>query len=266
MRNRASTQGRTGITPINRNDQQARGKLLHLACRYAPGLGTFLRYQPSWLGSDIAAGLSVAAIALPVGIAYSDLAGVPAVIGIYSAIFPLLAYALFGSSRQLMTGPDAATCIIVAASLGPLAGGDPRQYLALMVMLTLVTGVLYLIGGIARVGFIANFLSQPILAGYLNGIALIILIGQLPKLFGYTGTAGETFSRLVEFVDKLDQSHLPTLFLGLSLLAAMVVLRRLLPRLPVALVVVCITKNTGTPAVKIVPSHLPRASCQPVNS
>ena len=102
-----------------------------------PGLETFARYNPSWLRSDLGAGLSVAAIALPVGIAYADLAGVPAVIGMYSAIFPLLAYALFGSSRQLMTGPDAATCIIVAASLGPLAGGDPERYLALMVILTL---------------------------------------------------------------------------------------------------------------------------------
>ena len=87
----------------------------------------------------------MAAIALPVGIAYSELAGVPAVIGMYSAIFPLLAYALFGSSRQLMTGPDAATCIIVAASLGPLAGGDPERYLALVVLLTLMTGSLYIL-------------------------------------------------------------------------------------------------------------------------
>jgi high affinity sulfate transporter 1 len=212
--------------------------LLRLTCHYAPGLGSLLRYQPSWLSSDIAAGLSVAAIALPVGIAYSDLAGVPAVVGMYSAIFPLLAYALFGSSRQLMTGPDAATCIIVAASLGPLAGGDAQLYLALMVVLTLMTGILYIIGGLARLGFIANFLSQPILAGYLNGIALIILTGQLPKLCGYTSTTTETFSQLGEFAGKLPQAHPPTLILGLGLLVAMVVLRRLAPRLPAALVVV----------------------------
>jgi MFS superfamily sulfate permease-like transporter len=92
-----------------------------------PGLGLYKHYDRSWLRADLVAGLSVAAIALPVGIAYADLAGVPAVIGMYSAIFPLLAYALFGSSRQLMTGPDAATCIIVAAALGPLAGGDPDR-------------------------------------------------------------------------------------------------------------------------------------------
>jgi high affinity sulfate transporter 1 len=223
---------------MDHNDPQARSTAFHRVYRYAPGLGSLLRYQSSWLGSDIAAGLSVAAIALPVGIAYSDLAGVPAVVGMYSAIFPLLAYALFGSSRQLMTGPDAATCIIVAASLGPLAGGDTQLYLALMVVLTLMTGALYIIGGVTRLGFIANFLSQPILAGYLNGIALIIITGQLPKLCGYTSSTGEIFSQLIEFPGKLPQAHPPTLMLGLSLLVAMVVLRRLSPRLPSALVVV----------------------------
>ena len=205
-----------------------------------PGLGIFTRYDRSWLRSDLGAGLSVAAIALPVGIAYADLAGVPAVIGMYSAIFPLLAYALFGSSRQLMTGPDAATCIIVAASLGPLAGGDPERYLTLMVILTLMTGVLYVVSGFSRLGFIANFLSQPILTGYLNGIALIIIAGQLQKLFGYVGEAEEFFPKLTEFIDKLDTSHLPTLVLGLGLLTILVVLRRFAPRVPAALIVVVV--------------------------
>ena len=208
------------------------------AHKFMPGLGIFRRYERSWLRSDLGAGLSVAAIALPVGIAYADLAGVPAVIGMYSAIFPLLAYALFGSSRQLMTGPDAATCIIVAASLGPLAGGDPERYLALMVILTLMTGILYVVAGFSRLGFIANFLSQPILTGYLNGIALIIIAGQLRKLFGYSGEAEEFFPKLTEFIVQLDHSHLPTLVLGVSLLAVLIILRRIAPRLPAALVVV----------------------------
>jgi high affinity sulfate transporter 1 len=236
---------------MNHNERQAHGVAFRRISRYAPGLGALLRYQSSWLGSDIAAGLSVAAIALPVGIAYSDLAGVPAVVGMYSAIFPLLAYALFGSSRQLMTGPDAATCIIVAASLGPLAGGDTRLYLALMVVLTLMTGILYIIGGVMRLGFIANFLSQPILAGYLNGIALIIFTGQLPKLCGYTSSTSEIFSQWAEFAGKLPSAHLPTLVLGLGLLVAMVVLRRLSPRMPAALVVVV----AGIVAVAVLGLH-----------
>lgn len=214
------------------------GKISGIVNRYIPGLGNFARYNSSWLRSDLGAGLSVAAIALPVGIAYADLAGVPAVYGMYSAIFPLLAYALFGSSRQLMTGPDAATCIIVAASLGPLAGGDPERYLALMVILTLMTGILYVAAGISRLGFIANFLSQPILTGYLNGIALIIITGQLQKLFGYSGSAEGFFPELVEFFDKFDQSHLPTLVLGLSLLVVLVALRHFTPKIPAAFIVV----------------------------
>lgn len=233
---------------------------------FMPGLGVFANYDRSWLRSDILAGLSVAAIALPVGIAYADLAGVPAVIGMYSAIFPLLAYALFGSSRQLMTGPDAATCIIVAASLGPLAGGDPQRYLSLMIMLTLITGILYVFAGLSRLGFIANFLSQPILTGYLNGIALIIIAGQLQKLLGYPGEAEEFFPKLNEFAHQFDQAHLPTLALGLGLLATLVVLRKVVPRLPGALIVVVLgialvvtlgLEQTGVAVLGSVPAGLP---------
>jgi len=231
-----------------------------------PGLEVFTRYDRSWLRSDLGAGLSVAAIALPVGIAYADLAGVPAVIGMYSAIFPLLAYALFGSSRQLMTGPDAATCIIVAASLGPLAGGDPDRYLALMVILSLMTGMMFILAGWSRLGFIANFLSQPILTGYLNCIALIIIAGQLQKLFGYSGEAEEFFPKLTEFIDKLDHSHLPTLVLGLGLLTVLIILRRMAPKLPAALIVVIIgiavvvvlgLDQSGVAVLGSVPAGLP---------
>ena len=207
----------------------------------APGLVALAGYRRSWLPKDIAAGLSVAAIALPVGIAYADLAGVPPVIGMYSAIFPLFAYALFGSSRQLMTGPDAATCIIVAAALGPLAGGDPERYMALLVALTLMTGVLYVLAGTARLGFIANFLSQPILTGYLNGIALLIIVGQLPKLFGYPAAEDEFHRKILEFFTHMGQSHLPTAALGIGLLIVLVLSLRFLPRLPGALTVVILS-------------------------
>jgi MFS superfamily sulfate permease-like transporter len=206
--------------------------------RWAPGLAVLLRYDPAWLAKDVAAGLSVAAIALPVGIAYADLTGVPAAVGIYAAIFPLVPYALFGSSRQLILGPDAATCIMVAASLAPLARGDPDRYLALLPVLTLITGALYVVAGFGRLGFFASFLSQPILTGYLNGIAIVIMVGQLPKLLGYPSGAGEVLPRLLEFIQRLGQSHLPTALLGLVLLAGLLALRRFAPNLPAALVVV----------------------------
>lgn len=213
-------------------------KLRHLLEVTAPGILALSGYRPSWLPKDLAAGLSVAAIALPVGIAYADLAGVPPVIGMYSAIFPLFAYALFGSSRQLMTGPDAATCILVAATLGPLAGGDPERYAALLLGLTVITGLLYLFAGVIKLGFIANFLSQPILTGYLNGIALLIIVGQVPKLFGYAGSEEEFFGKILEFFERVDQSHWPTAALGAATLVVLVLIMRFLPRLPGAFVVV----------------------------
>lgn len=135
--------------------EQPPGRMRRFVGRVAPGVESLSRYRVAWLPGDIAAGLSVAAVALPVGIAYADIAGVPAVIGMYSAIFPLFAYALFGSSRQLMTGPDAATCMLMAAALAPLAGGDTERYLALVTAMTLGAGIIYLLAGTARLGFIA---------------------------------------------------------------------------------------------------------------
>jgi len=205
--------------------------------RLIPGIGALLAYRAGHLRFDLIAGLSVAAVSLPVGIAYAQIAGVPVVYGIYAAILPLLAYALFGSSPQLITGPDAATCIMVASALGPLAGGDPQRYMELIVSITLITGLFHIALGLCRFGFIANFFSQPILVGYLNGIALIILVGQLPKFFGYKGEAGDFFGKIVEFVHKVDQTHLPTLLLGAAALAVLMALQRWAPRLPAALIV-----------------------------
>jgi high affinity sulfate transporter 1 len=210
----------------------------HLLASFAPGLAALLRYDRQWLLADVVAGLSVAAVALPVGIAYADLAGVPAIIGIYSAIFPLLAYALFGSSRQLIIGPDAATCLLVVASLAPLAGGDPQRYLALLPALTLLTGFLYLVAGALRLGFISSFLSKPILTGYLNGIALMILAGQLPKLFGYSGEAHSFVPQLEEFVRHLGAIHAPTAAVGLAVIVGLLILRQVAPSWPASLLAV----------------------------
>lgn len=215
-----------------------RGPWLTWLLRYLPGLDLLMRYEAAWWKKDLAAGVSVAAIALPVGIAYADLAGVPAVVGMYSAIFPLFIYAFFGSSRQLMTGPDAATCMIVAASLSVLAAGDPERYLSLLVVLTVLTGFVYLIGGFMRLGFIANFLSQPILTGYLNGIALLIIASQLPKLFGVSSASSDFFPGLLGFIRDLPETQWTTLILGLSLLAVLLVMRWRVKRWPAPLIVV----------------------------
>lgn len=246
--------------------ERQQGRIRRFLGQTAPGLDALSRYQLSWLPSDLAAGLSVAAIALPAGIAYADLAGVPPVMGIYAAIFPLFAYALFGSSRQLMIGPDAVTCMVLAAALGPLAGGDAQHYQALVITMTLMVGLIYLIMGLARLGFIASFLSLPILVGYLNGIALLIIVGQLGKLFGISVVASDFFPALLETLAKIGDAHLPTLSLDITLLIGLVALRRFAPRVPGALVVVVVgivfsaaldLQHLGVAVVGSVPAGLP---------
>ncbi len=237
--------------------------------RIAPGLHALLHYDRTWLRSDLAAGLSIAAVALPVGIALAEVTGVPAVFGIYAAIFPLFAYALFGSSRVVIVGPDSATCVLVAASLVPLAGDDPQRYLALMVVLSLITGVFLIIGGLLRLGFVASFLSQPILTGFLNGIALVMISGQLKTLCGYSGDARGFVLRLVEFAQRVSDSHVPTLALGVGLMAVLMAGRRLRPRLPwilivmvlgVLLVAVLGLQQKGVAVIGAIPGGLPQPS------
>jgi high affinity sulfate transporter 1 len=203
---------------------------------WMPGLETFRGYRREWLASDVVAGLSVAAVALPVGIAYAKLAGFPPVVGIYSSILPLVAYALFGSSRQLMVNPDAAACAILAATLVPLAAGDAGRYADLSIALTLLTGVACIAGGLVGFGVIANFLSRPILTGYLNGIALSIIAGQLDTLLGFTVPSGGFLRTLWSVALRLGDTHRPGLVLGLALIAVLLVLRRFLPRVPGPLV------------------------------
>src|SRR6185369_10293455 len=164
--------------------------------RLLPGMQMLRTYQGDWLTSDLLAGVSVAAVALPIGIAYAQLAGFPPVVGIYSCILPPVAYALFGSSRQLVVNPDAAACAIVAATVGPLAAGDSARYLELSIVLTSLTGLLCIAGGLSGFGVIANFLSRPILTGYLNGIALTIIAGQLGPLLGFNAAPGGFFRKV----------------------------------------------------------------------
>ncbi|MFL6467364.1 MAG: SulP family inorganic anion transporter [Pyrinomonadaceae bacterium] len=202
----------------------------------APGLSLFRNYRREWLSADLVAGLSVAAVALPVGIAYADLAGFPPVVGIYSCILPPVMYALFGSSRQLIVNPDVTAAAIVASTITPLALGNAEKFADLAMVLTLMTGVFLIAGGIAGLGAIANFLSRPILTGYLNGIALTIIVGQLGKLLGYEVAGNGFFSKLISVVSRINQTQLPTAALGLSLLVMLVVAKRVLPRLPWPLV------------------------------
>lgn len=183
--------------------------------RFAPGLPALLTYRKADFGPDLMAGLAVAAVALPVGVAYAQLAGLNPVTGIYASILPLLAYALFGTSRQLIVGPDSATCALIAAALMPLAGGDDALYLSLSITLTFIAGLFCIGASFLRLGALADFLSKPILVGFLNGVALSIVLGQLGKIFGFSIEQSGILPRLFEFFQKLDQTHWPTLLLSL---------------------------------------------------
>lgn len=252
---------------IANNSQPAASGPSAWLSRYIPGLTLLSNYRPGWLRHDLVAGLSVAAVALPTGIAYAELAGLSPVVGLYSAIFPLFAYALFGSSRQLITGPDAATCALVAGSLGPLAAGDPSKYLAYSVILSLLTGFFCIAGGLARLGFIANFLSRPILIGFLNGVAINIIVGQLGKLFGFSVSGHDLIASLTHFVANLGQTHTPTLLLGVTLVALLLVIKRLAPKVPgpllaviagIAAVVLFSLDQQGVKVTGTVPAGLPQ--------
>ena len=154
--------------------------------RWLPGLQTLRQYQLAWLRHDIVAGLVLTTMLVPVGIAYAVASGVPGIYGLYATIVPLLAYALFGPSRILVLGPDSSLAAVILAVVLPLSGGDPQRAIALAGMMALVSGTVCILAGIARLGFITELLSKPIRYGYINGIAVTVLISQLPKLFGFS--------------------------------------------------------------------------------
>jgi high affinity sulfate transporter 1 len=244
------------------NDNESR----RLLARIAPGLARLLDYRRADFPHDLVAGLSVAAVALPVGVAYAQLAGFNPAVGLYSSILPLVAYAIFGTSRQLILGPDAATCALVAAAVAPLAGGDDRLYLSLSVTLAFLAGVFSIAASFLRLGALADFLSKPILVGFLNGVALSIMLGQIGKIFGFPITSGGIVPRLVEFVSKLGLTHWPTLAVGLGTFAILALSSRLLPRTPAALVAMIVAavavkllglEAYGVKAIGEVPAGLP---------
>jgi len=204
--------------------------------RVAPGLPALLGYRRADLPHDLIAGLSVAAVALPVGVAYAELAGFNPVVGLYVSILPLFLYALFGTSRQLVVGPDAATCALVAAAVTPLAGGDPDRYAALAIAMTALAGLFCIGASFLRLGALADFLSKPILVGFLNGISIYILVGQLGKLLGFSIAAPGILPKLAEVAGKIEQIHWPTFAVGVGTFVLYIGSRRLLPRMPAPLV------------------------------
>src|SRR5215467_13250917 len=148
--------------------------------RWVPGLLTLRHYEARWLARDVVAGVVLATMLVPVGIAYAVASGVPGIYGLYATIVPLLAYALFGPSRILVLGPDSSLAAVILGVVLPLSGGDPQRAVALASMMAVVSGTVCIVAGMTRLGFITELLSKPIRYGYMNGIALTVLVSQLP--------------------------------------------------------------------------------------
>ena len=195
-------------------------------------------YQRGWLRGDAVAGLTVWAMLVPQALAYATIAGVSPVVGLYAVPAALLLYAAFGSSRHLMVGPMSATAALSAAAVGDLATQGSGRFAALTVTLAITTGIIGVVAGLARLGFVANFISEPVLKGFIVGLALMIVIGQLPKLFGIPRGEGNFFQQLWHLLANLDQTSVLTLLLGLVSLALILGLRRVAPMVPGSLVAV----------------------------
>src|SRR6478672_3327305 len=179
-----------------------------------PGAAQFVGYQRAWLLGDVLAGLTVAAYLVPQVMAYAEVAGLPAVAGLWAIIGPLAVYAILGSSRQLSVGPESTTALMTAVALMPLAAGNPARYASLAATLAILTGGICLLGRILRLGFLADLLSKPVLVGYMAGVALIMIVGQLEKVSGVPVT-GEGFGvELISFMQGLNRLSWPTVILS----------------------------------------------------
>lgn len=207
--------------------------------RWLPGLATLLHYQPAWLVKDIAAGLVLTSLLVPVGIAYAQASGVPGIYGLYATIVPLLAYALFGPSRILVLGPDSALAAPILAVVVQYAASDPQRAIAIASLMALVAGAFCVITGLLRLGFITELLSKPIRYGYMNGIALTVLISQLPKLWGISFDSQGPLRDLWQLAQALlaGHGHWPSFAVGAGSLVLILSLKPF-KRLPGILIAV----------------------------
>jgi high affinity sulfate transporter 1 len=237
--------------------------------KWAPGIRVARTYDHAYVGKDVLAGVVLCALLVPQGMAYAELAGLPAITGLYTTIVCLYAYAIFGPSPFLVLGPDSSLGPMIAATVLPMAAGDETYAVALAGMLALWVGLIGVGAGIARLGFVADLLSAPVRLGYLAGLAVTIFVGQLPKLFGFSIDANTFFQEIGYFLQGLDQTNPYALSVGLLCLVLILGLKRLRPKWPgvlmavlaaIAVTVIFDLAAKGVEVVGILPQGFPRPS------
>ena len=234
--------------------------------RLLPGLWQLRHYQRAWLRGDVIAGVTVAAYLVPQVMAYAEVAGLPAIAGLWAVVAPLAVYAVLGSSKQLSVGPESTTALMTAAAVGALVAGNSERYAETAAALAIAVGVLCVVGWIARLGFLASLLSRPVLIGYLAGIAVLMIVSQLGKVTGIDTGGGSTLEELRSFATQLDQTHLPTLALAVGTLLLLFAVQHWFPRLPgpliamllaAGIVVLFSLDRSGVAVVGEIPRGLP---------
>jgi high affinity sulfate transporter 1 len=238
-----------------------------LAQRLLPILGWLPSYRREWLLPDILAGVAVWAVMVPEGMAYSGIVGVPPIMGLYTIIPPLIVYAFLGTSRVLVVGPDTATGLISALTVGAIAAQGTVEFDTLTSTLAILIGAFFLLFGVLRMGWVAAFIPTPVMRGFIEGLVLVTIIGQVPNLLGIHGTSGNFFEKLLSVLKQLSDVPFASALTGLLSLAAMLVLRHLLPRVSAPLVVAVVAtiligllggEAAGVSVVGQLPSGLPR--------
>jgi SulP family sulfate permease len=194
---------------------------------FIPGLALFQKVTPTLLRTDFIVSITVFAVLVPSSMAYGDLAGVSPVAGLYVALGAMVMYALFGTSKQVIMGSEATSAIMTAAAVAPLAAGDPARYAALAAMTAILVGIISLLARIAKLGFITDFLSKPILVGYIFGATLIVIGSQLGKMFGFTLESDKFFQQIVELISRLEETHMLTFVIGVICVASLFIMRRI---------------------------------------
>jgi len=217
---------------------------------WVPGLQAISSYRREWLVKDIVAGIVLSTLLVPQGMAYAELAGLPPITGLYTSILCLLGYAVFGPSRILVLGPDSSLGPMIAATILPLAGadGDPKRAVALASMLAIMVAAIMILGAVAKLGFIADLISKPTMIGYMNGLALTILVGQLPKLFGFKVEGEGLIRETAGFVKGLvhGEAVAAAAAVGIAGIVLILVLQRWLPKLPAVLIMVVLAIASTT--------------------